>query len=155
SDQLDKVSIRETGKVFTKYLNETQNFRILLGTSSVYTQGNFFTPNLLPWKGGGNRFNIQTIVTGCAGLEGIKSEKGDLTGWKKDSVFGAIRDTAEVFASASWTPEILVCNDVGGPEIADFFGLCETPKRIVMIHGKLAKEGSSMSASAFHEVCSQ
>jgi superfamily II DNA or RNA helicase len=155
SDQLDKVSIRDTGKVFTKYLNETQNFRILLGTSSVYTQGNFFTPNLLPWKGGGNRINIQKIVVGCAGLENIISEKGDDTGWKNDSVFGAIHDKRQVFSSAKWTPEILVCNDVGSPEIADFFALCETTKRIVMIHGKKAREGSSMSASAFHEVCSQ
>jgi len=155
SDQLDKVSIRDTGKVFTKYLNETQNFRILLGTSSVYTQGHFFTPNLLPWKGGGNRLNIQKIVVGCAGLEKIKSEKGDMKGWSKDSVFGALHDKAQVFAAAKWTPEILVCNDVGSPEIADFFGLCETTKRIVMIHGKKAREGSSMSASAFHEVCSQ
>jgi superfamily II DNA or RNA helicase len=155
SDQLDKVYIRETGKVFTKYLNETQNFRILLGTSSVYTQGNCFTPNLLPWKGGGNRLNIGKIVVGCAGLEGIRSEKGDTRGWSKDSVFGALRDKTQVFAAAKWTPEILVCNDVGNPEIADFFGLCETTKRVVMIHGKNAKEGSSMSASAFHEVCSQ
>jgi superfamily II DNA or RNA helicase len=155
SDQLDKVFIRDTQKVFTKYLNESQNFRILLGSASVYTQGNFFTPNLLPWKGGGNRLNIQKIVVGCAGLEKIKSEKGDLTGWSKDSVFGAIHDKSQVFASAQWTPEILVCNDVGSPEIADFFGLCESTKRIVMIHGKKAREGSSMSASAFHEVCSQ
>lgn len=155
SDQLDKVFIRDTGKVFTKYLNETQNFRILLGTSSVYTQGNFFTPNLLPWKGGGNRLNIHKIVVGCAGLEGIKSEKGNLTGWTKDSVFGAIKDKTKVFKDAKWAPEILVCNDVGSPEIADFFGLCETTKRIVMIHGKKARINSSMSASAFHEVCSQ
>ena len=155
SEQLDKVFTRDTYKLFTKYLNESQNFRILLGISTVYTQGKFFTPNLLPWKGGGNRLNIQKIVFGCAGLEAIKSEKGDITGWSKDSVFGAIRDKSQVFASAEWKPEILVCNDVGSPEIADFFGLCETTRRIVMIHGKKAKEGSAMSASAFHEVCSQ
>lgn len=155
SDQLDKVFIRETHKVFTKYLNESQNFRVLLGTSSVYTQGNFFTPNLLPWKGGGNRLNIHKIVVGCAGLEGIKSEKGDMTGWSKDSVFGALLDKTQIFTAAKWTPEIFICNDVGSPEIADFFGLCETTKRIVMIHGKKAREGSSMSASSFHEVCSQ
>lgn len=155
SDHLDKVFIRETHKVFSKYLNESQNFRVLLGTSSVYTQGNFFTPNLLPWKGGGNRLNIHKIVVGCAGLEKIKSEKGDITGWSKDSVFGAISNEAHVFTAAKWRPEIFICNDVGAPEIADFFGLCETTKRIVMIHGKKAKEGSTMSASAFHEVCSQ
>jgi hypothetical protein len=155
SEALDRVSIRDTRQIFTKYLNESQNFRVLLGASTIYTQGSFFTPNLLPWRGGGNRLNIQTIVNGCAGLEGIKTEKGDLNGWSKDSVFGAIHDKSQVFAVAKWTPEILVCNDVGGPEIADFFGLCETTKRIVMIHGKKAREGSSMSASAFHEVCSQ
>jgi superfamily II DNA or RNA helicase len=76
SEQLDQVFIRDTSKIFTKYLNESQNFRILLGTSNIYTQGKFFTPNLLPWKGGGNRLNIQKIVVGCAALEGIKSEKG-------------------------------------------------------------------------------
>lgn len=155
SEHLDKVYIRGTHKVFTKYLNESQNFRILLGTSTVYTQGSFFTPNLLPWKGGGNRLNIQKIVVGCGGLEGIRSEKGDINGWPRDSVFGAIRDQTQVFAAANWKPEILVCNDVGSPEIADFFGLCETTRRIVMIHCKKAKEGSSMSASAFHDVCSQ
>lgn len=155
SEQLEKVFTRDTNQAFTKYLNDSQNFRILLGKSSVYTQGHFFTPNLLPWKGGGSRLNIQNIVLGCAGLEGINTEKGDLTGWTRDSVFGAIKDKAHVFASANWTPEILVCNDGGNPEIADFFGLCETTKRIVMIHCKKAKEGSSMSASAFHEVCSQ
>jgi hypothetical protein len=155
STQLDNVLVRDTGKVFTNYLNESQNFRILLGNSSVYTQGRFFTPNLLPWKGGGNRLNIQTIVTGCAGLEGIKSEKGDLSGWTRDSVFGAIYDKSQVFAAANWTPEILVCNDAAHPEIADFFGLCETAKRIVMIHGKKANEGSTMAAKAFYEVCGQ
>jgi len=155
SDQLDKVFFGATHQVFTKYLNESQNFRILLGTSSVYTQGNFFTPNLLPWRGGGNRLNIQKIVVGCAGLEGVKSEKGDRTGWSKNSVFGALLDKKQVFTAAKWKPEILVCNDVGSPEIADFFGLCETTKHIVMIHCKKAKVGSSMSASAFHEVCSQ
>jgi superfamily II DNA or RNA helicase len=155
SEQLDRVFVRDQYKVFRKYLNESQNFRILLGTSTVYTQGKFFTPNLLPWKGGGNRVNIHKIVVGCAGLEGIKSEKGDISGWLKDSVFGAICDKSQVFASVNWEPEILVCNDVGNPEIADFFGLCERTRRIVMIHGKKAKEGSAMSASAFHEVCSQ
>ena len=52
-------------------------------------------------------------------------------------------------------PEILVCNDVGSPEIADFFGLSEATKKIVMIHAKKARVGSKLSASSFHEVCSQ
>lgn len=158
SDQLDTVTIDTPDgrrRIFTKYLNESQEFRILLATSVVYTQGRFFTPNLRPWRGGGSRINIEKIVVGCSGLQGITTEKGDLTGWPATSVFGAIIDKAKVFHDVGWVPEILVCNDVGAPEIADFFGLSETTKKIVMIHAKKAREGSKLSASAFHEICSQ
>ncbi len=158
SDQLDAVTIDTPDgrrRIFTKYLNESQEFRILLGTSVVYTQGRFFTPNLRPWRGGGSRINIEKIVVGCSGLQGITSEKGDLTGWSATSVFGAIIDKAKVFRDVGWAPDILVCNDVGAPEIADFFGLSEATKKIVMIHAKKAKEGSKLSASAFHEICGQ
>ena len=158
SDQLDAVTIDTPDgrrRIFTKYLNESQEFRILLGTSVVYTQGRFFTPNLRPWRGGGSRINIEKIVVGCAGLQGITSEKGDLTGWTATSVFGALTDKAQVFQDVGWAPDILVCNDVGAPEIADLFGLSEASKKIVMIHAKKAKEGSKLSASSFHEVCSQ
>ena len=157
STQLDSVFIDTAGgrRIFTNYLNETQEFRILLGSSVVYTQGRFFTPNLRPWRGGGKRINIEKIVVGCAGLQGVTSEKGDLTGWSATSVFGAILDKSKVFHDAGWEPEILVCDDVGAPEIADFFGLSEATKRIVMIHAKKARQGSTLSASSFHEVCSQ
>lgn len=158
SSQLDAVTIVTNdgrSRIFTKYLNESQEFRILLGTSVVYTQGRFFTPNLRPWRGGGTRINIEKIIIGCAGLRGITSEKGDLTGWSGNSVFGAITDKTKVFHDAGWVPDILICNDVGAPEIADFFGFSENPKKIVMIHAKKAKNGSRLSASSFHEVCSQ
>jgi hypothetical protein len=158
SPQLDAVTIDVPDgrrRVFTKYLNESQEFRILLGTSVVYAQGRFFTPNLRPWRGGGSRINIEKIVVGCVGLQGIKSEKGGLTGWDALSVFGAITDKTKVFQDAGWVPEILVCNDVGAPEIADFFGLSEKAKKVVMIHAKKAREESKLSASSFHEVCSQ
>jgi Type III restriction enzyme, res subunit len=158
SAQLDAVTIDVPDgrrRVFTKYLNESQEFRILLGTSVVYAQGRFFTPNLRPWRGGGSRINIEKIVVGCVGLQRITSEKGGLTGWDALSVFGAITDKTKVFRDAGWVPEILVCNDVGAPEIADFFGLSEKAKKVVMIHAKKAKEGSKLSASSFHEVCSQ
>lgn len=157
SDQLDEVLITREGvqKSLTKYLNETQNFRILLDSSTVYTQGRFFTPNLLPWRGGGNRINIEKIVIGCPSLVGITSEKGDKSGWLSSSVFGVISDKNHIFSTVGWEPEILVCNDVGVPEIADFFALCERTKKIIMIHAKKASDGSKLSASAFHDVCSQ
>jgi len=158
SDQLDAVSLDTADgrrRIFTNYLNDTQEFRILLDSSVVYTQGRFFTPNLRPWRGGGTRINIEKIVVGCAGLKGITSEKGDTSGWVPSSVFGAIVDKAKVFKDVGWTPEILLCNDVGVPEMADFFALSDKTKRIVMIHAKKARVGSTLSASSFHEMCSQ
>jgi hypothetical protein len=137
------------------YLNKTQRFRLLLDSSVTYAKGAFYKPNLLPWRGGGDRINIERIVTGCDALKGTTSEKGDLTGWHSGSVFGTIEDKTKVFTDAAWMPEILVCNDVGSPEIADFFALCTKTKKIVMIHAKNARKGSTMSASAFHDVCSQ
>jgi hypothetical protein len=148
------VKLGESGRSLVQHLNETQNFRLLLGTSTVYTQGSFFTPNLLPWRGGGSRWNVERIVSGCGALAGIASEKGDINGWTSDSVFGALSGPAGVFAVAG-EPEVLVCNDVGAPEMADFLALYEGAKRIAMIHCKKARPGSSMSASAFHDVCSQ
>lgn len=158
SAQLDQVFIDTPDgrrRIFTNYLNESQEFRILLDTSVVYSQGRFFTPNLRPWRGGGSRINIEKIILSSPALHGITSEKGDLTGWSTSSVFGAITDRAKVFHDAGWLPDVLVCNDVGSPEIADFFALSASPKKLVMIHAKKAKTGSKLSASAFHEVCSQ
>jgi superfamily II DNA or RNA helicase len=158
SNQLDEVYIDTADgrrRIFRNYLNDTQEFRILLDSSVVYTQGRFFTPNLRPWRGGGTRINIEKIVVGCDGLKGITSEKGDMNGWVPSSVFGAIVNKSKVFKDVGWTPEILVCNDVGAPEMADFFALSEKTKKIVMIHAKKARVGSSLSASSFHEICSQ
>lgn len=105
----------------------------------MYTQGRFFTPNLRAWRGGGSRINVEKRVVGCAGLRGMKSEKGDLTGWGVSSVFGAITDRSKVFRDAGWVSELLVCNDVGASEIADLFGLHEKSKKVVMIDAKKAR----------------
>ena len=54
SAQLDDVRIDVPDgrrRIFTNYLNESQEFRILLGTSVVYTQGRFFTTKLAPVAG--------------------------------------------------------------------------------------------------------
>lgn len=158
SDQLDAVYINTADgrrRVFTKYLNDTQEFRILLGSSVVYTQGRFFTPNLRPWRGGGARINIENIVVPSTGLSGITSEKGDTNGWGASSVFGVLVDRNRLFRDVGWEPEILVCNDIGAPEMADFLGLSEATRTVVMIHAKKAPLGSTLSASSFHEVCSQ
>jgi hypothetical protein len=67
----------------------------------------------------------------------------------------AIVDKNKVFMDVGWTSEILVCNDVGVPEMADFLALSDKTKKIVMIHAKKARVGSSLSASSFHDICSQ
>ncbi len=76
-------------------------------------------------------------------------------GWPDDSVFGVIVDLdGGIFQSVGWIPEILICNDIAS-EVADFFAITQNPKRLIMIHAKRAKQNLSLSASAFHEICSQ
>ncbi len=153
----------DSGKIkpLVGYLNESQKFRAVLENGKIYAQGRFFAPNIRLWGAGRKRVELLNIIVGVPGLENARSEKGDNTyradGWPPDSVFGVITDfsPAGLFATSGWLPDLVVCNDIGAPEIADFFALSGQPKRLVMIHGKSADLDASLSASAFHEVCSQ
>jgi hypothetical protein len=159
SADLQRITIREPdrpARPFNRFLNDEQSFRILRSDNSFYTEGKFFKPNALPWRGGGSRLNIVTPVIACPALQGAISEKGDLTGWAASSVFGAIADPQQVFAAANLQPDTVICYDITKPtEIADFFAVSYANHRVVMIHAKKSKIGSRMSASAFYDVCSQ
>ena len=117
SERLDKVFIRDpVHKVFARSLERIARAFAFSWEHRAFTpRGSSSRRTSCRGRVRGNRLNIHKIVVGCAGLEGIKSEKGDIIGWSKDAVFGAIRDKSQVFASAKWTPEILVCDERGQP----------------------------------------
>ena len=90
-------------RIFTNYLNESQDFGSFLDSSVMYTQGRFFTPNLRPWRGGGTRINIEKIVVGCAGLKGI-TPKREITVARVRPLDLAHRRRTKVFHDVGWDP---------------------------------------------------
>jgi len=140
------------------YLNSSQDFRVLLESQCIYTQGKFFKPNQFPWRGGGAGYNLKNLLHKCSLLKNTMNEKGDKKGWANKSVFGAIVDKNSPIYKTNNVPDFLVCYDVIQPtEFADFFALYEKEKRVVMIHAKNSKNGTdkTTSASAFYDVCGQ
>jgi hypothetical protein len=99
-------------------------------------------------------------------LSDVTSEKGEAQAtpsrggarenWDKGSIFEYIarEDSSGLLASENFKPDILICDDLG-TELADFIAAQSNPPRVCMIHAKADKKGSSLSASAFHEVCGQ
>jgi len=141
------------------YLNTQQAIRAVQADGVIYAQGRFFAPNVKLWGKGPKRVELLSIIRSVDGLGQTTSEKGEAAppegGWPSDSVFGIITDfDGGIFDSAGWIPDILICNDIAS-EIADFFAITQNPKRLIMIHAKHAKQNLGLSASAFHEICSQ
>jgi superfamily II DNA or RNA helicase len=143
------------------YLNTEGAIRAVQSNGVVYAQGKFFKPNIKLWGAGKKRVELLRLITSVPRLGQCTSEKGDANsqgpGWPADCVFGVITDlsAAGIFRRIRWVPEVIICNDVGNPEIADFFALSQSPRRLVMIHGKAAAPDSVLSASEFHIICSQ
>jgi hypothetical protein len=51
--------------------------------------------------------------------------------------------------------DVLICDDAGKNEIADFIAADSATRRVVLIHAKAARETRLLSASAFADVCNQ
>jgi superfamily II DNA or RNA helicase len=142
------------------HLNTENSIRVVQANGIVYAQGKFFKPNINLWGTGKKRVELLRLITSVPRLGQCTSEKGDENfqggGWPGDSVFGVITDMspAGIFRCIQWQPEVIICHD-SAPEVADFFALAQNPRRLAMIHGKIADGDSVLSASDFHVICSQ
>lgn len=144
------------------HLNFTQSFRIITDTGLIYAHGQFYESRMpLFGRRVAERIDLRQILFARDELGHIKTEKGDKVlsggaGWQRGSVFGYIDriEKGGLFASEKFKPDILICDDLGS-ELADFIAAQFDPPRVCMIHAKVGKAGSSLSASAFHDVCGQ
>ena len=59
SSDLEQITVHGPGRParpLNRYLNEEQTFRSYTRSdNSFYSEGKFFKPNALPWRGGGSR----------------------------------------------------------------------------------------------------
>lgn len=151
----------ERSRNLVSHLNIEQAFRIVTDSGLIYANGQFYQPRIPLWgpkaDGGLELFNV---IIGCDELADILSEKGSETGtaktWPKTSLFEFIdrKGASGLLAQQSLSPDLLVCDDLGN-EVADFIAVQKDPDRVVLIHAKCGKAGQTLSASAFHDVCSQ
>ncbi len=144
------------------YLNSNQSFRLILnGNKHVYAYRSFFMPglNLLSKRGD---LDLRQILNPIDCITKCKSEKGKTTLctngkiWHKDTLFGIIAREGKGYGSsdleALFDFDYIMCDDLQD-EIADFICLDTVKNRVVMIHAKAGD--SKLSASVFHDVCSQ
>src|SRR5262245_8687535 len=143
-------------------LNATQSFRIITDEGLFYAHGQFYKSRLpLFARRVSHRIELRQIFLAREELDHVRTEKGEKVhpggaGWEKGSIFEYIDRAGKdgLFASERFQPDILVCDDLGS-ELADFIAVQSDPPRVAMIHAKMGKDGQSLSASAFHDVCGQ
>jgi len=162
ADERIELKDEKDGPSFTGYLNATQCFRIITkGNALIYAYKNFYKPSLTV-AGKDKTLDLFKILVPTKTVRGIEREKGDdvrkVSGllWHKDTLFGLVARMGDTYPEKLLKDvfdfDYLVCDDLE-TEIADFIGLSEKDDRVVFIH---AKHGNaSLSASAFHDVCSQ
>jgi hypothetical protein len=143
------------------HLNAEQAFRIITDSGLVYANGQFYKPRLPLWgPSTSTRIELLNILVAQPALAAVESEKGTGKGtfakWPDKSVFAFIDSNtpAGLLAQEKLDPDLLVCYDIGN-EVADFIAVQQSPPRIALIHAKCGKEGENLSATAFHDICSQ
>lgn len=164
---LDQISlrsnaVRDTRRNLLRLLNQHQAFRIVTGDGHVYAHGKFYKARIPLWgRARNDRIDLGSILTARPSLRQITSEKGANVapggaGWSVGSLFELIdrRSNTGLFALEGMQPDYLVCDDLGN-ELADFIAFDKDPKRVVLVHAKVASTNSNVSASAFHDVCGQ
>lgn len=146
----------------TAYLNREQSFRIVtMDRVAIYAHSKFYAPRVPLGGPTADRIDLLRVFHSIPALEGMTSEKGDAEqpnqrGWAEDSVFGLIdnlglgTDMHQLMCGA----DVLVCDDAGSAEVADFLLGDEDESRVALIHAK-AGEGRRRSATVFQELVGQ
>jgi superfamily II DNA or RNA helicase len=157
------VRIEGKGQNLVSYLNREQSFRIVPATSNViYSHGRFYAPRL---RLGGvqkkNKLDLFQILEETDKLGELHQEKFPAlkngTGWSAGTVFHLIDSLGRGTEMHKLMRDfdILICDDAGKNEIADFIATDSATRRVVLIHAKAARETRLLSASAFADVCNQ
>jgi hypothetical protein len=156
----DSASSRSIG-LLTE-MNRLQAFRIITTTGLVYAHGRFYKPRIPLWgRRLRERLELLRVLHPLPAVAALDSEKGaagsaTANGWAVGSVFEFIdRATPTgLMATMGIDPDLVVCDDLGN-ELADFIVLRFSPPLVAFVHAKADSDGSPLSASAFHDVCSQ
>jgi hypothetical protein len=161
SDDFNDAWRRDDGvrRSAASFLSSNTVMRVVTEAGHIYADGRFYSPARLR---GAHRFTDLDIFNALPELGNItKKEKGDKGrigngSWQKGSIFHIIDKTDNLFTANTISPDILVCDDLGSYELADFVAI-ETgnSQRIALLHAKNGSGAGSLSVGNLHEVVSQ
>lgn len=148
-----------SAKSFTDYLNQNQEL-VLIGLQDgamVYQGRNFYKVDYAHAEESLLQHFSRPRIAACANekgttdeLDAAKKQGTKATAFIPGSLFKVIADGD---VSPGFSPELVICDDLGS-ECADFVLANFTNRQIALVHAKAGK-GTSISASAFHDVVAQ
>jgi len=148
---------RRQRQTIVQRLNHDQAFRVIVQNPAiVYSEGRFYKPRLRWTVEGGGKPILDSVIASLS-LENVTAEKGeglydtDRNGWYRKSIFGLFSAVCEQRLGAIGIADddltraiagysIWLCDD-DNRESADFIGINEDEKRIVLVHAKMGKQG--------------
>jgi superfamily II DNA or RNA helicase len=159
SASLNNSFISRYGKKRTAstFISSATIMSVVTDNGLIYSDGRFYNVSRLH---GSDRAHDLDIIVSVPGLENIacgeKGEKGVFAKdtWQTGSLFHAIDKNEVLYKKCGFTPQILICDDMG-PEIADFLAIDLKKKKIALIHAKAFKKGEHISAKAMQEIIAQ
>lgn len=143
----------------TRLINQEQSFRVVTSEDRVvYSRSHFYRPHIDD--------ALMSILEPCKAVDLVVSEKGDtritsLADWDSKTLFGLVygwvnSTTAHDLALAKDLQgcDLVVCDD-RNDETADFYGINDVARRVIMVHGKAADGTAGVSARKLQDVTRQ
>jgi superfamily II DNA or RNA helicase len=150
---------RRLSTSLTRLINQEQAFRIIPSKRGVvYSHSHFYAPDV--------NEAVFSILEPCDALDNIVSEKGDTrladpSQWSRSTLFGLVYSWFEgadtggnEFAEDIKSCATVICDD-RADETADFYGIDDMARRVLVVHAKAEDGTPGVSARKLQEVTRQ
>jgi hypothetical protein len=150
---------RQLSASLTRLINQEQAFRIIPSAREVvYSHFHFYKPEV--------NEAVLSLLEPCALLKSVVSEKGDTrvqdpARWAVATLFGLMYGWSAVkppnvgeFARDVHNCTTLLCDDRTG-ETADFYGIDDNRRRVMIVHAKAEDGNPGVSARKLQEITRQ
>jgi hypothetical protein len=159
-DPEDRMFGRRLSASLTRLINQEQAFCVVPSQSGiVYSHSHFYRPEVTE--------AVLSILEPCAALsDQVTSEKGDTrvtaaSRWGNSTLFGLVyrwlngaATEDNKFASDLQGCNVVICDDRRG-ETADFYGIDDLRRRVLIVHAKAQNGTPGVSARKLQEVTRQ
>jgi superfamily II DNA or RNA helicase len=158
-DPDDRLFGHRLSTSLTRLINQVQAFRVIPSQRGVvYSHAHFYKPEI--------NDAVLSILEPCNTLREVISEKGDTrvtqpTRWGTATLFGVVygwlqggADGGSEFAADIKSCGTVICDD-RTDETADFYGIDDNARRVLVVHAKAEDGTAGISARKLQEVTRQ